>query len=213
MKLEQSIFQKLNTFSDWVIRIIMINVLMILTSLPIITIYSSLSSGYQLMHDYINKDETHLFKGYFKYFFENLKKKIFMSILITLALFLTILNVTYYVEILKTDPNILYTIGYYVTIAAMIGVYVISIHSFSVVLVFKQISIMKTFKIAFYISGRYFFRTILLIAINLIPVAMFATPITIFVFVFAGLSIPLLLNAIVTNPIVSYLEGLGVKRG
>lgn len=191
----------------------MINVLIIMTSLPIITIYASLASGYRLMHDYINKNETHLFKGYFKYFIENLKKKIFISIFISFALFLTVLNVTYYVEILETNPNFLYTIGYYVTIAAMIGVYVISIHSFSVVLVFKETTIIKTFKIAFYISGRYFFRTVLLIIINLIPIALFITPITIFVFVFAGISIPLLLNAIVTNPIVTYLEGLGVKHG
>jgi uncharacterized membrane protein YesL len=212
VKLENSLFSILNSFSDWLIRIVMINILMILTSLPIITLYASLQSGYRLMHDYVNKNETSIFRGYFTYFMEGLKKNIGLGLLFSLVIGLTVLNVTYYVDIIQENAEPLYVIGYYVTIAAMIGVYIVLVHSFSCHLVFPKIKIKHLFKISFYVSGKFFFRTVVLMAIHLISILMFTTPITLFIFIFVGLSIPILLNAMVTNKVVIYLQSLGEKH-
>jgi hypothetical protein len=64
------------------------------------------------------------------------------------------------------------------------------------------------FKLAFYLSGKYFLRTVLLVLTTAVPFVLLMTPITQLIFVFAGLSIPVLLNALITNQIVEYVEGL-----
>ena len=64
------------------------------------------------------------------------------------------------------------------------------------------------FKLAFYLSGKFFVKTVLLVFTTLIPFLMLMTPITQVVFVFGGLSIPVLLNALITNKVVIYIEGL-----
>ncbi len=213
MKHENTLLSKLNEASDWLIRVVVINLLMIATALPIVTLYASLHAGYRLMHDYANQDETPLFKGYFKYWWEGLPKKIWLGLLFIVFGGLTVLNVTYYVDIIRENPQALYVIGYYVTIAAMVGLYIILIHSFSCMLVFPNLRVTKLFKLSFYLSGKYFLRTSLLVVIHLASMLMLMTPITQFMFVFIGLSLPMLVNAIMTRPIVSYLESLGEKRG
>lgn len=208
MKYEKTFYQKVNTVADWIIRIIMLNVLMIITSLAIITIYPSLSAGYKLFHQYINKDEEKLFKGYFQYFIEDFGKKISISLVLILVLVLGYLNVTYYVDYLNAGANWFYMIGYYITLAFLVSCFIITLYTLTVMYVVPKAKMILLFKLAFYLSGKFFMKTVLLVLTTLIPFLMLMTPITQVFFVFGGLSIPLLLNALITNKVVIYIEGL-----
>jgi uncharacterized membrane protein YesL len=208
MVYEKSLYQKINTVADWIIRIIMINILMILTSLLIVTIYPSIAAGYKLFHQYIHKDEEKLFKGYFKFFLEDIGKKIGIGLIFIVVLVLGYLNTTYYVDGLNEQSNWLYLIGYYVTLAFLVSAFIVTLYTLSVLYVVPRAKVTLMFKLAFYLSGKYFLRTVLLVLTTAVPFVLLMTPITQLIFVFAGLSIPVLLNALITDKIVAYVEGL-----
>jgi len=208
MVYEKSLYQKINTVADWIIRIIVINILMIFTSLLIVTIYPSISAGYKLFHQFIHKDEEKLFKGYFKFFLEDIGKKIGIGLIFIVVLVLGYINTTYYVDGLNEQSNWLYLIGYYVTLAFLVSAFIVTLYTLSVLYVVPKAKVTLMFKLAFYLSGKYFLRTVLLVLTTAVPFVLLMTPITQLIFVFAGLSIPVLLNALITNQIVEYVEGL-----
>jgi len=208
MVYEKTLYQKINTIADWIIRIVMINVLMIITSLPIITIYPSLQAGYKLFHKYINKDEEPMFKSYFKYFAEHIGRKLILGVIFMVILILGYLNVTYYVAYLNSNYHWFYHVGYYITLAFLVSVFVITLYTLSVSYVVPRAKLILMFKLAFYLSGKYFVRTILLVLATLVPFLLLMTPITQLIFVFAGVSTPIILNALITNKVVAYIEKL-----
>ena len=208
MVYEKSLYQKINTVADWIIRIIMINILMIFTSLLVVTIYPSLAAGYKLFHQYIHKDEEKLFKGYFKFFLEDIGKKIGIGIIFIVVLALGYINTTYYVDVLNEQSTWFYLAGYYVTIAFLVSAFIVTLYTLAVMYVVPKAKMILMFKLAFYLSGKYFLRTVLLVLTTAVPFVLLMTPITQLIFVFAGLSIPVLLNALITDKIVEYVERL-----
>src|SRR3989339_52742 len=113
MNYEKSLYQKINAVADWIIRLIVINVLMILTSLPIITLFPSLAAGYKLFYEYKEKNETKLFKSYFSFFKENFMRKVQIGFILIFVLLLGYYNVTYYVNVLQSSEELFYQIGDY----------------------------------------------------------------------------------------------------
>lgn len=208
MVYEKSLYQKINTVADWIIRIIMINILMIFTSLLVVTIYPSLAAGYKLFHQYIHKDEEKLFKGYYKFFLEDIGKKIGIGIIFIVVLALGYINTTYYVDVLNEQSTWFYLAGYYVTLAFLVSAFIVTLYTLAVMYVVPKAKMILMFKLAFYLSGKYFLRTVLLVLTTAVPFVLLMTPITQLIFVFAGLSIPVLLNALITDKIVEYVEGL-----
>lgn len=208
MVYEKSLYQKINTVADWIIRIIVINILMIFTSLLIVTIYPSIAAGYKLFHQYIHKDEEKLFKGYFKFFLEDIGKKIGIGLIFIVVLVLGYINTTYYVDVLNEQSTWYYLAGYYVTLAFLVSAFIVTLYTLSVLYVVPKAKVTLMFKLAFYLSGKYFLRTVLLVLTTAVPFVLLMTPITQLIFVFAGLSIPVLLNALITDKIVEYVESL-----
>lgn len=204
--IQTTLIQKINTIADWVIRIIVINILIIVTSLPIITLYPSFAAGYRLWHDYINKDEPKIISGYFTYFKADFFKKLWMGFILTALIGLGYLNATYYAQLV--DTSWLFKIGYYLMIIMLVTGVIVTLFTLVVFQVFPETKIYLMFKLALYLSGKYFFRLCLLFLIMIIPIFMMIFPFTQLMFVFIGVSVPLLLNAMVTNPIVDYLKGL-----
>ena len=208
MAYEKTFYQKINTVADWIIRIIMLNIMMIISSLAIITIYPSLTAGYKMFYQYVHKDEEKLFKGYIQYFLEDIGKKIVVGLVIFVIIGLGYLNVTYYVDLLNAEGNILYTIGYYLTLAVLVSSFIITLYSLAVMHILPKLKLTLMFKLGFYLSGKFIFRTILLVLTVTVPFLLLLTPITMVLFVFTGLSIPVLLNVLITDKVVDYVEGL-----
>lgn len=205
-KYETTLYQKINIVADWIIRLIVINLLMIVTSLPIITLYPSMAAGYRLWSDYVNKDETKLISGYFSYFKDQFWKKFIIGIMLILIIGLGYLDATYYAQI--ADISIWYQMGYYVMIAMLTTGFIVTIFTLVVFQVFPEAKIYLMFKLSLYLSGKYFFRLMLLFIVMVIPIAMLIFPVTQLMLVFIGVSGPLLLNVLITRKVVEYLKGL-----
>jgi uncharacterized membrane protein YesL len=212
MKGEKVLIQKLNTVADWIIRIVMINIITIILSLPIITLYPAVSAGYHLMSDYVNKDEVHIISGYYGYFKKDLWKKIVLGLVFVLVVILGYANVTYYLDYVNQEQGLFYLAGYYVTIVLLMIAFVVVLYSFTVVSVYPKAKYFTIYKLSFYLSGKYFLKTILLIISTVLPFFMLLTPLTAVMFVFSGVSLSILLNVILTRQAVIYLKGLGEQH-
>lgn len=203
-----TIYQKLNVFADWLIRLVMINLMVIIFSLPLITIYPALCAGYRLFDDYLNQDEPPLIKGYFSYFKEGFGRKLLLGLMLVGFIGFGYWNVTYYVNQLNNQVHWFYSIGYYVTFAALIGLFAVSLYTFVVLQAYPQMPWKMLFKLSFYLSGKYFIKTIALMLVMILPYAMLLSPITFFLFIFVGLSTPLVLYAWITSSVKDYVKGL-----
>jgi uncharacterized membrane protein YesL len=212
MNYEKSMYQKINTIADWVIRIIVINVLMILTSLPLLTLFPSLAAGYKLLYEYKHKNETKLFKTYFIFFKTDFMRKLQVGIILIIVLLIGYFNVTYYVDLLKNDETLFYQIGYYITFAFLFVVLVITLYTLPIINIYPRLNLSLMMKLAFALSGKFFLRTLLLFIVHLIPFALMLTPITSLIMVFAGLSLPMILAVLIHEKASLYLISLGEKH-
>ncbi len=213
MNFEKLVNSKINRIADWIIRLIVLNVLMIATSLAVITIYPSLVAGYNMFNDYINDRDTKLFKGYFSYFKENFVRKVIVSIIIILVAFIGITNVMYYNDTLAETNNLFYSVGYFATLSLLAIFYAVTMYTFVVVRVNSKMRYTSLFKLSFYLAGKNFLITILLVFVNSIPIVLLFFPRLLSVIILVGLSLPMSLNALLTNGVVRYLEDLGEKNG
>lgn len=166
MSFEKLVNSKINEFADWVIRLVMINIMVIVFSIPLLTIYPAVSAGYNMFHDYVTGKEVRLFSGFFKYFKEDILRKIFIGIIIGIIIVMGFLNVRYYSQILENDTTTFYLIGYYVTLALLAASYAASFYTFVVVNVSSKIKVKNVFKLSFVLAGKFYFRTLLLVIIN-----------------------------------------------
>ena len=205
---ENKLHQKLNTFADWVIRITMINFMMILCSLPILTIYPALVAGYKCFNDYVNKREKPVFKTFFKYFIEDFSTKMQLGLMLALAIGVAVFNLTIYADISSLDPSPLNTIGSYVMVIMVATVVFVLLYTLPLMITYPKTKLWLLVKFAFFLSGKYIFRTVLAVLIALIPVLLMFTPITMLLFIFAGLSTPVCLYALLFKPVVKFVEEL-----
>lgn len=212
MKFENPLVQKINMIADWILRVVVINFLVILFSIPIVTMFNAFQTGYQMFFDYLHKKETKLFSGFFTYFKAHFKKRLLLGLLMAMFLLLGYLNVTYYVDTLNNGTNLFSTIGYYVTISFLVGAYIVTLYLFPVSFVYPTMKFRLMIKLAFFVSGKYAFRTMLLIVSTLLPFALLFIPGASLILIFAGVSLWLIIAVLITSNVIDYLERLGKKE-
>lgn len=201
----------LNIIADYIIRIILVNILVIFTSLPILTIIPSLKSGFKIFSDYTFGDERPIIKTYFKTFVESLDKSIAFTCIIIALIGATYFNNRLYSNLISEHPNILYNVGYYITMVIIIATIMVSLYIPLILAEKDELGIGQTIKLAFYLSGRHFLRTILMTLVLLIPILMFATPFLIMLFIFMGLSLPLMIYAYILKKVRVFVENIIVE--
>jgi len=206
---------KLNDIADWIIRLIVLNIMIIFFSLAILTIYPAVSAGYNMFSEYVKKNNPSLFKGYFNHFKTALLRKIIIGLIIGLVFFLAYLNIRYYDAYLAENSSVFYLIGYYISLALIAIWTATTFYTIVVVKVKADLAYRNLFKLSFFLAGKFYLTTLLLVIIALIPftLILFASVISPLFFIFMGLSIPLVLSALVTRKPVQYLESLGENHG
>ncbi len=213
MNFEKLVNSKINVFADWIIRLVMINLMIIVSSLLVITIYPALSAGFNMFHDYINGKNPKLFKGFINYFKEDFKKKVIIGIIIGISILVGFLNVRYYSTILETTSSVFYLIGYYVTLALLAALYAGSFYSIVVFRVSPSLKIKHIIKVSFVLAGKFYFRTLLLVIVNTAVILLLIYPPTAMLFIFVGVSIVLVVDVLITTDVIYYLVNLGEKNG
>ncbi len=209
MKFEGRFYQIITAFSDWTLRVVMLNIMMIITMLPIVTIFPALSAGYNMFSDYFNQEDPPLIKGYFGYLKKDFKKKFSFNLVLIFLALLGVANTRYYMLSLEGNGNAFEFVGYYVSLFLLIGLFIITLYVLTVHRVYPRIKLTLLFKVSFFLAGKFLFRTILLVFSLLIPLVMFTFPFTMMMFVFTGVSILIMVNVYITRPAVDYLESLG----
>ncbi|MFP4186575.1 MAG: DUF624 domain-containing protein [Acholeplasmataceae bacterium] len=212
MKIERPLYQKLNSIADWIIRVVVTNVLVIVTLLPIVTWYAALSAGFNVFSDYLAKDEENIFKRFLEHFRAQLPKRMLIGAVVILSVLFVSYNMLYYEEILTSNGHPFYTVGYYAMFSLVIIILVLTLQSFAVLRVYPNASFRTTFRLSFFFSGKYFIRTFLLIATWTLPVFLFFTPFLMTVFFLTGVGLPLLLQALIEIPVLQGLRELGDRH-
>ena len=211
MNFEKLMNSKINVFADWVIRLIMINLMIIVSSLLLLTIYPALCAGYNMLHDYVNGKNPKLFKGFYGYFKEAFMKKVVVGIIIGISVLIGFLNVRYYSTVLEIQTSTFYFVGYYVTLALLAALYAGSFYSIVVFRVSPSAKVRNIIKVSFILAGKFYFRTLLLVVVNTGVVFLLVYPPTAMIFIFMGVSIVLAVDVLVTTDVVYYLANLGEK--
>jgi hypothetical protein len=119
-------------------------------------------------------------------------------------------NLTYYHELLKINETLFYQAGYYLTLFLFIGVIVVFIYLLPVLYTKPDLNLIKSIKIAFYVAGKYFGRTMILLFSILLPLLLLLSQWSAMVFVLAGFSLWLLLVVIITAKVLFYLNEVNI---
>ena len=142
---EKPWFQKLNKIADWIIRIVILNIVLVVFSIGIVTLYIGFKVAYELFKDYTEGKETPLFKGIWELTKKDFLKNLGLGALLAFLIAFGILNMYYYNNNIKADASWFYYMGFFVTFMFTVGVYLIAIYSVSVFHLFAEISIKNGF--------------------------------------------------------------------
>jgi len=212
---EKLVNSKINEIADWIIRLIMLNVMMIFFSLGVVTVYPAISAGYAMLNDYAENKNPRLFVDYFRYFKQNIGKKIVLEIILVAGFLLAYLNIRYYDLSIQANPTTFLWAGYYISLALIAILFAITLFSVIVLRVKGDIRLGRLFKMSIFLAGKYYWITVLLVTVTFSPFLLILYPnaLTSLIFIFLGLSLPLLLNVLLTKRVVRYLEKLGENNG
>jgi len=205
---DKTLYQKLNIFADWVIRLVVINILIIVTSLPIITLYPALLAGYKMFHKFLNKEEVPIFKSYFKFFTENIAQKLKIGLILAAAIFVGVINITIYNDFLEANPSPFNLVGQYVMVVMVLSVIFVTMYTFPLMITYPNTNVWLMIKFSFFLSGKFIVRTGLAIITLFIPIVLLVHPLLTLILVFVGMSTMVLLYALIFSKVVTYVEGL-----
>lgn len=206
MLFEKPFFQKINQIADWVLRLVIINTLVIITILPVVTLFMGLSSGYNTLFDILRKKEKGLFKTYFKHLRHRFLYQLGLGMVMGLIIMIGYLNMTYYIDLIEETPTLFYQAGYYITLFFVVMMLAVSLYLLPIVYAKNTLSIKQSIKLSFYVAGKYLIRTMILLLTPALLVLLFLTSFTSMIFVLFGVSGWLMIMIFMTQPVVDYVE-------
>lgn len=208
MLFEKPFFQKINQIADWVLRLVIINTLVIITLLPIVTLFMGLSAGYNTLYDIWKHKEKGLFKTFFMHFIDRWLYKLGLGLIMGIILLLGYINLTYYVELLKDSPTLFYQAGYYITLFFVIMMLAVSLYLLPIVYAQKTLNLKQTIKLAFYVAGKFLIRTMFILITPALLVLLFLTSFTSMIFVLFGISGWLMIMIMITEKVLDTVKEL-----
>jgi uncharacterized membrane protein YesL len=206
MFIEKPFFQKINQISDWILRLVIINTLVIITILPLITLFLGLSAGYNTLRDLWRKQEKGLFRTYFKHLKHRILHKLLLGLVLGVILLVGYLNMTYYVDLIETTPTLFYQAGYYITLFFVVMMLSVSLYLLPIVYTNPQLGIKSSIKLAFYVAGKYILRTLFILLTPALLLFLLLTSFTSMLFVLFGVSGWLMVMVLITDVVVDYIE-------
>jgi uncharacterized membrane protein YesL len=196
LNIDSPFMQALNRIAD----MMWLNILTLLCCLPIITIGPALTALHYMCLKMVRNEECYITKGYFKAFKDNFKQSFLLWLLLILVS--GVLVGDYY--IMRTGQ---FHTAIRTTITAASALIVFTaVFLFPVQARFEN-TFFKTIKNAFIMSVIQFPKTLLMIVLYVVPIALliFAPQTTPFIFLF-GISVPVYLSARLYNKFFKKLE-------
>jgi uncharacterized membrane protein YesL len=203
---EKPFFHKLNLIADWILRIVILNIFLVFSTLLVVTLYPGISASYKLFKEWKQGENTPIFGGFWKYFKEDFKRKISISIILILIIAIGVYSLITYNEFIKENSGTIYLVGYFVVLIFLIGFVLVTLFTIPVMLYFKEINLTNIYKISLYVMAKYFYITLLVSVLWIIPAILLYFPKLMVIYVIAGLSLTVLLWVLVSAPIFRFLE-------
>lgn len=204
--MDKPFLHKLNVISDWILRIVIINLLLIVCTFLVITLYPGIYAAYRLFKDYKEGKNTPIFNGFWTYFKEQFKTKIQISLTLILIILIGVYSLFTYNDFIGKNEGMIYLIGYYVVLMFLIGFVIVTLFTIPIIIYFKEASIGNMYKLSLYIMGRYFYIAFLTSILWVIPLILIFIPQLMVIYVIAGLSLTVLLWILISGPLFRFLE-------
>ena len=206
--MDKPFFRILNLIADWIIRIIVLNVFVIVLTLPIVTFYAGYKAAYSLFVDYTEDKTTPLFRG----FWENLKKNFWNNIgvgsIFLVLIVLGFLGAYNYNNMIAENPDdIFYLVGFVITLGVSLLLIMAMLNSITVSYINEDISVKDLFKISLVLTGKYLLRSIVVILVSIAAALLLLEPMLMPIFVFAGLTVPIIVNVLLMRKPRRFLRG------
>lgn len=198
--------------------LVILNVLFIISCLPVFTLGVALSSLYAMLFKITGRREGHIVKSYFKELRINFKKGVPLGLIYTGlgALIAVNFDYVYRQQITAAIGAVIVALG----VASMLF-FMLSLYSFALQSRFEN-TIKNTIKNSLLMSVKHFPKTMLLLIINGVPLILILNNIAYFIYAFpvlmlVGFSLICYLNVLIFNRIfVNYIpkvEGEEVDAG
>lgn len=205
---EKPFFRTLNAIADWIIRIVVINIFMILCTIPLITFYAGYKAGYSLFTDYIEGKPTPIFKGFWENLKENFWYDVGVGALFVLFILVGLFSLWQYNALMGENPEkIFYLIASLIVLGITLLTIITMVYSVTISYIFKDISVKNMVKLSMAISGKYFLRSLLVLILTVGPLFLMISPLLAPIFVLLGLSVPVTLNTLLMRKVRSFLKG------
>lgn len=206
--MDKPFFRILNLIADWIIRIIVLNVFVIVLTIPIVTFYAGYKAAYSLFVDYTEDKTTPLFRG----FWENLKKNFWNNIgvgsVFLVLIVLGFLGAYNYNNMIAENPNdIFYLVGFVITLGVSLLLIMAMLNSITVSYINEDISVKDLFKVSLVLTGKYLLRSIVVILASIAAALLLLEPMLMPIFVFAGLTVPIIVNVLLMRKPRRFLRG------
>lgn len=190
-------------YTEFLYKIVCINILVLLVSLPIFTLLPALVAGYDRIRFYIEGREAPIFKPFFQSFKKNFWRNVLVELIVMAVGALLYWNTfTYLVQI---DKGLLFRIGFLIMFIFVIFFLIMLINLPLTCLYFPTIKPMNVLKISLYMGFKIKLRTILLIFPILISIFIFNYVLPLFSFIGVGIAIYLQLK-IASSPYERYAK-------
>lgn len=185
-----------------------LNVLIILCSIPLITIGTSLTAAHYVSIKRVRGSEESTVRLFFRSFKENFKQSTLIWLMIVVLAWL----ISVAQKVLTHNPNTMALLASGVLLFQIIVLVIVALWIFPIQSRFIN-KITTTIKFSFYMSIRNFGRTLLMAASFLIPVFVVEISMRLSVLVFMfGLSVPIYLNALIYNNAFRKQENMIIQR-
>lgn len=204
MNFEKIVNSKAYSVFDWIYRLIILNLLIILTSILIVTILPSLVAGYLTIKGFAEDRDQNILKAYYKNFRLKLKPALIINVFVIILLFIFSMALLQYAAAFAEGTNVFFIIGFAFIIFSIFVLLLTLLHMVPVIAYFN-FKVVDNIKFSFYMAIKYIGTTFLIFIIAFLFVMLLWLNFTIPIWVMMGFSGNMLFVYKVTRPIYGYL--------
>lgn len=204
MNFEKIVNSKAYGVFDWIYRLIILNMLIIISSIFIVTILPSLVAGYLTIKGFAEDRDQNIFKAYYNNFILKIKPTLIINVIVLILLFVFSMALLQYADAFAEGTNLFFIIGFAFIIFSIFVLLLTLLHMVPVIAYFN-FKVIDNIKFSFYMAVKYIGTTFLIFLISFFFIMLLWLNFTIPVWVMMGFSGNMLFVYRVTRPIYGYL--------
>ena len=207
MDFEKRANSKASRFFEWLFAIVIINLFSIVFSIFIITLLPAVVASYATISDFKEHGTHRVIRRYFSNLWKYIEKSFLTGILLIVILVVAVFSMSFYRNHFDVD-NVVGQIGYWIMLIVLFVLLLLSLHIPLLIVKFPKFTIMDTIKMSMFICFRYILSTITILVCDIVMiVGVLALPI----WVFIGISLPIVVVLKFTEPTYYYLKKIDIE--